>query len=308
VFQNEIETLRCTISLFRLEKFRRAVYRQTTAALSGVKGERRARKEPPTMDVTTRSTSTQRMLRESLEDKQVTNVATKHEKIASSFKNMDMPEAEWIKIKLIYDFLEKPESIASNLAGKNYTSFSISDLSINGFIYHCERSISSTESNLAGASAQCLEVLERNKPILKKTPAFGKFLDARIPKPRRANELQYKLYLVEGLLSAQYSEELAENPGPTSVPAQILFDKLIQESEDDSVLVEATFGEVDRFMNIPRLASGIDVIQWWHEHRNDFPRLYRMATDYLAIPASSVPSECANSEARETFDDRERLH
>jgi hAT family C-terminal dimerisation region len=56
------------------------------------------------------------------------------------------------------------------------------------------------------------------------------------------------------------------------------------------------------------LESEVEVVQWWHEHRSDFPRRYRMANDYLAIPASSVPSERANSEARETFYDLERLH
>ena len=33
-----------------------------------------------------------------------------------------------------------------------------------------------------------------------------------------------------------------------------------------------------------------------------------MACDYLAIPASLVPSEEANSEARDNFEDRQRLH
>ena len=36
--------------------------------------------------------------------------------------------------------------------------------------------------------------------------------------------------------------------------------------------------------------------------------MYKMACDYLALPASSVPSEEANSEAKNNFHDRVRLH
>ena len=36
--------------------------------------------------------------------------------------------------------------------------------------------------------------------------------------------------------------------------------------------------------------------------------MYKMACDYLAIQASSVPSKEANSESRDNFEDRQRLH
>ena len=38
------------------------------------------------------------------------------------------------------------------------------------------------------------------------------------------------------------------------------------------------------------------------------PRMYKMACDYLAILALSVPSKAANSEAKYNFRDRIRLH
>ncbi|KIL56934.1 hypothetical protein M378DRAFT_45134, partial [Amanita muscaria Koide BX008] len=43
------------------------------------------------------------------------------------------------------------------------------------------------------------------------------------------------------------------------------------------------------------LATGIeeinDPIAWWHQRRSAFPRLSRMALDYLTIPATSVDVE-----------------
>lgn len=41
-----------------------------------------------------------------------------------------------------------------------------------------------------------------------------------------------------------------------------------------------------------------DVLQWWHEQRNVYPRLSRMAIDYLSIPATSVDVERVFSKGR----------
>ena len=35
----------------------------------------------------------------------------------------------------------------------------------------------------------------------------------------------------------------------------------------------------------------VDPIEWWHTYESRFPTLSVMARDYLAIPATSVPSE-----------------
>jgi hypothetical protein len=36
---------------------------------------------------------------------------------------------------------------------------------------------------------------------------------------------------------------------------------------------------------------------WWASHSHRFPRLGRMAADYFAVPATSVPSEQVFSQA-----------
>ncbi|XXQ30263.1 HAT C-terminal dimerization domain-containing protein [Plasmodiophora brassicae] len=50
-----------------------------------------------------------------------------------------------------------------------------------------------------------------------------------------------------------------------------------------------------------------DIINWWHNNRKKYRRLYAMAMDYLAIPATSIPSERANSEGGRAYDGRESL-
>jgi hypothetical protein len=40
---------------------------------------------------------------------------------------------------------------------------------------------------------------------------------------------------------------------------------------------------------------GFDVLKWWSMHSSIYPRLSRMAIDYLAVPSTSTPAERAFS-------------
>ena len=41
--------------------------------------------------------------------------------------------------------------------------------------------------------------------------------------------------------------------------------------------------EYDRYLQAP-IEIVADVLKWWYEHRDIYPRLSRMALDYLTIP------------------------
>ena len=42
-------------------------------------------------------------------------------------------------------------------------------------------------------------------------------------------------------------------------------------------------GELDRYLSTdPEHVT--DALAWWYEHKHVYPRLYRMAMDYLSIP------------------------
>ena len=45
------------------------------------------------------------------------------------------------------------------------------------------------------------------------------------------------------------------------------------------------------------------ILKWWKDNEQTFPNVSRMAKDFLAIPASSVPSESAMSTAGRVIDD-----
>jgi hypothetical protein len=62
-----------------------------------------------------------------------------------------------------------------------------------------------------------------------------------------------------------------------------------------------------RFINAPLANSKCDIAKWWKLKMEEYPSLYKIAADYLAIPATSVPSERANSIAGLTYQGRESL-
>ena len=53
--------------------------------------------------------------------------------------------------------------------------------------------------------------------------------------------------------------------------------------------------EVNNYLGLPRELKGCNLLEYWKTNKNDFPILSRMALGYLAVPATSCPSERAFS-------------
>ena len=51
-------------------------------------------------------------------------------------------------------------------------------------------------------------------------------------------------------------------------------------------------GELDRYLATDPVNVS-DALAWWHEQRHVFPRLHRMALDYLSIPGTGL--SCCNA-------------
>ena len=49
--------------------------------------------------------------------------------------------------------------------------------------------------------------------------------------------------------------------------------------------------ELEKYLNITNVAGNIDPLIWWKEKKNDFPNLAILASKYLCLSATSVPSE-----------------
>jgi hypothetical protein len=49
--------------------------------------------------------------------------------------------------------------------------------------------------------------------------------------------------------------------------------------------------ELERYLKHPRISKDTNVLLWWDDNEHRYPHLARLARDYLAVPASSVPAE-----------------
>jgi len=49
--------------------------------------------------------------------------------------------------------------------------------------------------------------------------------------------------------------------------------------------------EVQRYMTDPPLERSKDPLAYWMDHQNVYPNLFKLAKQFLCMPASSVPSE-----------------
>ena len=48
---------------------------------------------------------------------------------------------------------------------------------------------------------------------------------------------------------------------------------------------------VKHSIKLERSNEDTDPLEWWKINENQYPRLSKMARDFLAIPSTSVPSE-----------------
>ena len=49
--------------------------------------------------------------------------------------------------------------------------------------------------------------------------------------------------------------------------------------------------ELNAYMRVQQVANDTDPLMWWKQHQEEFPRLARMARQYLTVPASSASTE-----------------
>ena len=75
-------------------------------------------------------------------------------------------------------------------------------------------------------------------------------------------------------------------------PASVFMDQDYFEEEPPPVM-----DEINAYLTLPRLQD-VDALVWWKDHKAQFPRLSKMAFDFLTIPVMSSECERVFSQAK----------
>ena len=95
---------------------------------------------------------------------------------------------------------------------------------------------------------------------------------------------------------------IEEKPTKKKVQKKSLWDKYDKEIEKEKkapASKTASMIEFDSYIGLERINRKEDPLEWWRKHEAHLPRLSKLAKKYLAIPATSVPSERVFSKAGE---------
>jgi hAT family C-terminal dimerisation region len=77
-----------------------------------------------------------------------------------------------------------------------------------------------------------------------------------------------------------------------------MFDDMLNTTPAPSTSSSPTTIELQTYLASPVDPSVRDALMWWYNHRFEYPRLSRMARDYLSIPPTSVNVERVFSRGR----------
>ncbi|KAK1889339.1 Zinc finger BED domain containing protein 1 [Dissostichus eleginoides] len=91
--------------------------------------------------------------------------------------------------------------------------------------------------------------------------------------------------------SAQPAPANVDNPSSTGLNLWETLDRDASEARTARNATADATVEVQRYMTDPPLERSKDPLAYWVDHQNVYPNLFKLAKQFLCMPASSVPSE-----------------
>lgn len=186
------------------------------------------------------------------------------------------------------------------LSGSSYPTLGDVRIVIMSLLAHLTRnSIESVNSQVEVAKAIKAK-LETYWPLLRQSSIISALLDPRTKLSAFTQDDQshakFTLQKVYDEYNPDNIQVSAAPSGPTSTRS--MFRALIQNTTPSN---QSNTHEIEEYFQLPLEADHINPLEWWKLHSNNYPTLARLARDFLAIPASTVPSESTFSIAKHTI-------
>lgn len=273
-------------------------------------------------DVATRWNSCLHMLRRLIEIKDALSVA-----MASLPKSPEFLSAnEWKIVEDCVQILKPAEDMTTILSAEKYPTLSLVIPLFRGFQFTLKQVTPSTEIgislklNLLDVVTRRLGGYESNKIVAKAT-----FLDPRFKKigfGTEDNASNAQKWVTEELLQNVSTTNLtiASSTVELDVNSKSLdslkstegiwahFDNKVSNIKTYSTPGSLVILMVRQYLEMQPLPRTQNPLDWWNRYKTTFPEMYDLATKYLCIPATSVPSERTFSKAGQlTCSRRNRL-
>lgn len=246
----------------------------------------------PIIYVDTRWNATHDMLNGVIEYRQVFLEHAKH----SSLRHLTLSDDEWEALEAVAHLLEPFKTVSTLADTKSYVNISTSvDFSL--FLKHVLRTEKDIHRGFNIPYDAALEKLKVYHDKLGIVGAMCTLLDPRLNHTYLQKHCQpdwvehvlksaFDIYTANVEKAKAKNDEDSDKPPPTKKPMYD-FDEWLSRRKKIATM---TMNEMQCYLALPQMARSTRSLEWWKRNESSYPIVSKMARDYLAIPATSVPS------------------
>lgn len=264
----------------------------------------------PKYDVKTRWNSTYDMISRMLRLKPVYNKFVKQE----GYKDFIMQEKEWDELVSLAECLKAFHTVTK--AVSNDDAMISSSVPMYYWLYEKLYDMVERKKNFKHISAILVEAADN---ALQKFLKYFFSMDGALvyyvaasfdPRVKHTlwynqlseNDRQETLSKVKNHLATHYAPVVVQENKPSR---NFFLNELLQDSDRSN---EPLLDDIEKYFNSPleKISDGDlteheQLLMWWKNHEQDYPRMAKAARDFLAVPASSVPCERLFSQGRDVL-------
>lgn len=250
----------------------------------------------PLADVPTRWNSTFIMIERAIEMKMVYSSAFQ----LDTFSRFVITSDEWSALERIMLFLKPFYAATVWISGSHYPSIALQIPVFVQLVEVCTEVASRhlinedhSEDSLRGLAVAALAKLNKYEQfIFNEKSVIATCLDPRFKLGFAKDEGVVK-QLIRGELDKRYPDYQGASKAPHDSPSGDAFVESVFKRMKSSLL----FDEFSDYFLSPQEPRNVEPLGWWKSNSARFPKLSKLACDFLPFPATSVPSESAFSKA-----------